>query len=266
VRTAKIPSNYADKWKAQHGGYERFAYKKFNAALKEQIRPVIDHVKHYGGVSATLADMLIKKQPIEDAYRTVYLKIGVLHAASTMRSVNSLGRSLKSGTGFFSEQWNRLMSLFYTTHSAQRISDVTETTRERVRKVLDDSQDLPISQQATYITDTLGAGDFNRNRALMIARTETTTAANYGASLGNESADYETAKQWLAIEDANTRPDHTDADGQVVPNTDFFTVGGYSMYYPGDISAPAKEVCNCRCTAVYVPLLDSLGLPILKNL
>lgn len=264
MRTVSVPADFIDQWKRAHAGYERFAFNKFNAALKEQIRPVSDHVKHYGGISPELAGMLVTKAPMETAYKTVYTRVGTLHAAWTMRRINQLGRSVKSGPGFFSEQWNKLMSLFYTNHSASRVSDVTETTREKIRKVLDDSSDLPISQQATYITDTLGDPDFTRYRALMIARTESTTAANYGASLGNEDADYLTAKQWLAVLDSNTRPNHVDANGQTVANTDYFEVGSSLMYYPGDISAPAAEVVNCRCTLAYVPILSESGVPILK--
>jgi hypothetical protein len=265
LKTAQFDrSAYLTNWKRLHANYERYAYRKFKSALDEQVAPVVKHVKSYGGISQELASLLITKAPMETAYKDVYIKIGVRQAGSVLTFVNRLGKSIKSGPGFFSETWSKLMSVFYQNYSASRISDVTKTTREKVRQVLDDSSDLPISQQASYITDTLNDPEFNRNRALMIARTESTTAANYGAQLGGESADYETAKQWMAVEDSRTRPDHVDADGQVVAMDDTFVVGSVAMMYPGDVSAPANETINCRCSLVVVPLLSASGLPILK--
>lgn len=54
-------------------------------------------------------------------------------------------------------------------------------------------------------------------------------------------------KTWTAIEDAVTRPDHSDADGQTVPVDQPFIVGGYECQYPGDDDLPDEEVINCRC-------------------
>jgi uncharacterized protein with gpF-like domain len=57
-------------------------------------------------------------------------------------------------------------------------------------------------------------------------------------------------KRWLATEDARTRPEHADADGQTVPAHAPFSVGGSAMSYPGDPNAPADLVVNCRCTVI----------------
>jgi uncharacterized protein with gpF-like domain len=265
MRTAKFDTEaYRKTWLVQHAGMERYGYSKFKTALDAQTDPVVSHVKKYGGITKEMADMLVTKAPMETAYKTVYVRVGMQAAANTLRFVNSVA-SKKSLPGFFSEQWRKLMEAFYNDQSASRVSDVTETTREKIRQVLADSQDLPISQQATYITDTLGANDFNRNRALMIARTESTTAANFGALQGGLSSDYETRKQWLAVLDNNTRIDHADANGQTVGMDDTFEVGSSLMQYPGDMSAPANQVCNCRCNLVIVPMLSASGLPILKD-
>lgn len=255
------PVTYADKYKKVHHSYEVYAYPKFKTALDTQIKPVIAHVKAYGGISAELADMLIRKQPLESAYKEVYVNVGSLHASWTLKQINALGK--KSIPQLFSEKWRKLMELFFTNESSTRISDVTETTREKVRKVLADSTDMSISERVTYITDTLDSPDFNRNRALVIARTESTTASNKGASIGNEDADYETNKTWISVLDANTRPDHVDADGQTVGNDESFVVGGYQCMYPGDMSLPANEVIQCRCTLAFIPIIRN-GLPILK--
>jgi hypothetical protein len=254
---------HINDFKRLHGSYELFAYKQLKKALDEQIRPVISHVKAYGGISSELSDMLVQKSPMNEAYKNVYVKVGVRHAGYTRNYINRLGR--KGLLSFLSEKWRQLMSTFFENESATRISDVTETTRERIRQVLSDSQDLPISQQANYIVDTLSDPAFNRNRAMVIARTESTTAANKGAELGNDDADYVTVKRWLSVEDSRTRTTHIEADGQEAGIDGLFIVGGYPCRYPGDISLPVQEVANCRCSVLYIPVLDASGLPVMKR-
>jgi Tfp pilus assembly major pilin PilA len=267
-------TQYARDWKRVHHQAEQQAYPIFKAALDYQVKMVSDFVKAHGSSAlASHLTVLVTPQPIGIAYEKVYKQAGIKGATFTYSKINHIakgksysGFERKDSPGFFSEQWSKLMSLFYHTKAADRVTGVTDTTRDSIRTLLDDSADMPISQQATYITDQLDDPAFTRDRALRIARTETTTAANWGALLGGESSDYEVGKQWLAIEDANTRPDHSDADGQTVAIDETFAVGASQMSYPGDMSAPANEIVNCRCSLVVVPLADVNGLPILKNL
>lgn len=261
--TVKFNSaEYSQAFVRQHSRYERYAYKQFKTALNEQVQPCISHLRTYGSLTDNLIDLLVTRKPIEVAYRTVYIKVGSLHAGWTMKRINAMGR--KSLLSYFSEKWKRLMGAFFENESAELVTDVTDTTRERIKKALADSEALPMSQRADYLENTLDSPDFNRSRSLTIARTETTRAANKGATLGNADADYETDKIWLAVMDANTRPDHVDANGQQVANEEYFVVGGYQCQYPGDAALPAKESVNCRCCLAFVAVSDEFGLPILK--
>jgi hypothetical protein len=101
-----------------------------------------------------------------------------------------------------------------------------------------------------------------KNRARTVARTEVVGAYNGGlhdafTMIVANDPETEWVKRWLATEDARTRPDHVEADGQTVPFASPFIVGGYQMMYPHDPTAPAKEVVNCRC----VELLEAAGEP-----
>lgn len=271
MKTVKYnQAQYRRDWIRLHHSTEQQAYPVFKRALDTQAKAASDFVKHHSvsQLSAHLT-VLVTKQPIQVAYLSVYQKAGIKGAAFTYNHIEKLTKAQKSAEvkdlpGFFSEKWRKLMSLFYNTQAAERVQGVTDTTIERIQKLLDDSQDLPISQQATFITDSLDSPDFNRNRALVIARTETTSAANYGAYLGGSDSDYEVGKQWLSILDQNTRPDHVDANGQLVAMDETFAVGPVEMLYPGDMSAPANEVIQCRCSLVVIPLLSESGVPILK--
>lgn len=58
-------------------------------------------------------------------------------------------------------------------------------------------------------------------------------------------------KLWVTMGDSRVRTIHQVADGQEVPASDPFTVGGERLMYPGDTSlgASAGNVVNCRCSA-----------------
>lgn len=58
-------------------------------------------------------------------------------------------------------------------------------------------------------------------------------------------------KVWNATPDERTRHTHVAADGQVRSVNSRFRVGKAWMMHPGDTSAPAEEVVNCRCWTSY---------------
>lgn len=91
-----------------------------------------------------------------------------------------------------------------------------------------------------------------KSRARTVARTEVVGAYNGGlhdafAMIVHNDPGTPWVKRWLATEDSRTRPDHVEADGQTVPFSQPFVVGGFHMQYPHDPDGPAKEIVNCRC-------------------
>ncbi len=91
-------------------------------------------------------------------------------------------------------------------------------------------------------------------RALTVARTEVISAANAGSLqqvLDAGFTDDECEKEWLATEDAKTRPAHRAADGQRVPITQNFTVDGEGLQFPGAPTGSPGNVINCRCSLAY---------------
>lgn len=266
MRIAKFSRNqYRRDWLVQHRGYERSQYRNFKAALDTQVVAVSRYIKD-GGLATVQSHLglLVNEAPVSAAYEKCYMSIGTKHAAWTYKRIVDIATK-SEGVGFFSHAWYSLMSVFFKDHAGSRITSVTETTRERITTLLADSQDLPISERATYITDQLDSPDFNRNRSLMIARTESTTAAGYGAMIGADNSDYEVGKVWLPVMDSNTRPDHAAMDGSLPVGIDeTFAVGDSDMLYPGDPAGSAREVIQCRCCLAIVPLLSASGVPVLK--
>jgi phage portal protein BeeE len=92
------------------------------------------------------------------------------------------------------------------------------------------------------------------SRARTIARTEVLPAYNATATMaaGHLGPAIVGGSEWVATRDSRTREEHAAADGQVVPMGATFIVGGVSMAYPGDHSAPASLFVNCRCTVAFL--------------
>lgn len=66
-------------------------------------------------------------------------------------------------------------------------------------------------------------------------------------------------KAWVTQGDSRVRPAHRAADGQRVPSSQPFTVGGERLMYPGDTSLGASigNVAGCRCSSV--PDVDAVA-------
>ena len=100
----------------------------------------------------------------------------------------------------------------------------------------------------------------SKARAMAIARTEVTSAAN-SASLEAARMNGAKTKTWVAAHDARTRAAHRLTDRQTVDIDDHYLVpfpfvkgvpsGVFPMEYPGDPQAPPGLVVNCRCTQAY---------------
>lgn len=98
--------------------------------------------------------------------------------------------------------------------------------------------------------------DLSPFRSELIARTETHAAANYAGIESVRDAQQKLGvtmlKQWLPTLDERTRPDHAAMNGSdPIAMDEKFLVGGEEMDRPGDPTASADQVINCRCTLVY---------------
>lgn len=102
-----------------------------------------------------------------------------------------------------------------------------------------------------------------KNRATVVARTETMAAYNWGTldayDVIAEVTDEKLEKVWLATMDHRTRDTHFIADGQRVPLGSPFIVGGFPGMVPGDPSLPPQESIQCRCTFLVVDPGETLG-------
>lgn len=90
-------------------------------------------------------------------------------------------------------------------------------------------------------------------RSLVIARTETVSAANTASLLGAQQSGLIEKKKWITSRDDDVRStpySHRAAEGETVALDDFFRATGEEMQAPATGSIAANNI-NCRCTMIY---------------
>lgn len=97
----------------------------------------------------------------------------------------------------------------------------------------------------------------NRNRAAVIARTETHSAQSFANDTYHrkvsDSFGVQMVKKWVSTADARTRRNHSMMNGETVQmDEDFVMPDGARMGYAGDPRGGASNVINCRCVILYV--------------
>lgn len=288
------PQEQADYWRKyskQNAKMERMAYKAALSAMMVGMRRILASIDSIG-VDDTLlrVDGLFDVTLMQDAYEKLYYEIGVAHKKWTDRDVKE--RILKKkedeeddrirrrpnplttpagvegsfGVGFYNPMWlAKLKQIVNSFDVAQRITSVTDTIRERIKKSIQDSQQkyVTISKIKAALKRDLPA--MFRKRAETIARTEVTYINNIAA----EQSAYETGlklkKVWIHTRDDRTRDAHRNVPMKPINADDKFMVGGVPMTKPGDPAGGLKNVVNCRCSVAYLPaddyadLLDSNG-------
>lgn len=133
------------------------------------------------------------------------------------------------------------------------------TTNSETRKLLSASllEGIRQSENQKQLADRI-KGIFltaRTSRVDLIAQTEAVAIVNSAAEQLYRSEGI-IGKQWWTQEDEKVRMTHAAAHGQVVPIFQRFSVGGSQMRFPGDPSAPMKEIARCRCFVVPRNLME----------
>jgi len=258
-------TKYHRTWLKLHKGYEKYAYPIIKKALDNQIEPVIKMIDEGNfDVLETYLPYVMNTTPIREALFEIYPVIGRSAAEFSYDWITD--RETKA-LSFFNAEWIQEMVDYFLLNAGNKIQGITDTTLKYMRSLLAESANRNLSRrdQAKFIQETLNDPAYNRNRALVIARTESTTAANKGIQVGAESSDYIVEKFWIATLDRRTRRDHMVASYQApIPFNADFKVGVSDMAFPGDARGAADEVINCRCVLGTQAVKDSDGLPVLK--
>ena len=226
------------------------AFTKQNEAVNKAIKIAVEENKDVGTAIENLYNNEMDR-------KLLHTLAGAFFNGLTVGAEHGLELLNKKGVKEISEETRRLFNIWIDTYGLNLAKDIDDTTKKKLRKALSESieegEDLKKRvAKLIEVSDELFAED-KKWRAELIARTESCTTMNAGALelYKSEGIQY---KEWISVQDDRTRDAHLLMDGVVVPVTDKFEVPATSqsegafMEYAGDPSAPAGQVCNCRCT------------------
>jgi HK97 family phage portal protein len=150
---------------------------------------------------------------------------------------------------------------FVESRTIKSLAHIEGTSGKKARRIIKEAiaeaQETGASSRdiASQLEDEFGS--ISTSRANTIARTEMAIASNQGSLEAAKALDIpDLMKEWVSVNDDRTRgtadADHVSVNGQQVPLNEKFSVNpDASMDGPGDPSAPAEQVINCRCSVVY---------------
>jgi hypothetical protein len=242
------------------------AIKTYSPKFKKELQKQVDtycRTQNYNAIS----DKAIKKT-IQQLHLAMGVKMAQISSKVVKRSVKGIYEALEVKSAETDLFAYTILKYLETQGLDQLASDITNTTKEQIRRYLIQSaeQNLTLPESIVLLR---GAG-ITDYRAELIARTETGRAANIGSMVGATSTGLVTVKEWIAAKDNRTRRiprdqfDHLNMDGTKIPMDATFKLqnkkGGFDlMLHPCDSSGSAGDVCNCRCTLGYEAQRDKNG-------
>lgn len=191
------------------------------------------------------------RRALEADYRLIAMHFGnrLLNEAKAYAGPDVIKASLSERLGF-------AVGSFIGRWVATKVTQINRTTESQIRRIIRSGIDegLGVDKIGTNIRTM--AAPMSALRAHIIARTETHTAANFGAQEAAELTGLDMKREWVSSMDDRTRDtgdaDHVAADGQVVGMKEPFQVSGEALMFPGDPSGSAANVINCRCSVVFI--------------
>lgn len=127
-------------------------------------------------------------------------------------------------------------------------NELWETARSELLNGFERGESIP--QLADRLRASAG---MTAKSAVLMGRTKVIEASNAGSLATARAVGIEgMLKEWISTPDVRTRPTHMAADGQRVPLSEKFVVGGYPADFPADPDLPPAESHNCRCAVGYV--------------
>lgn len=234
----------------------------FRSVLNKQFRQLADKIDSTNYSSDTILETMTK-EPIEKAFKYLYLTVGVDFARSAFNGLKSSAKGylIKENEEDMIDEWYEYLLNFVSTRAAKKIVSVAKGSRDiamaiikaTLEQTLDEGLGADATARAIRKNLVKQGVEMNQWRALRIARTEVMSASNIGTHAAAQATNLPMDKYWIATYDNRTRDTHRVMEEQNPrPMEEPFLVGGvWPAECPHDPDLPPEEVINCRCTIAY---------------
>lgn len=218
------------------------------------------------GKDSKLIEFALQKEA--DEFAPILARTMAKHIRFTLEDFGQmvLGEGKSLGLGFETKanlKYDSFVQEYVRRHTATQIKTITSTNERTIKRIVSEwvSEAITEGDSLPDLSNFLEAefSDLSAGSARRIARTEVSMASNNGSLEAVKSLQVPgIVKEWVTADDDRVRdgekggPDHVAANGQEVDLNDKFVVPpDADMDGPGDVSAEAGQVINCRCVLVY---------------
>lgn len=239
-------------------------------ALYAQVKEVAAALRSGGMTDATtVVDKMLVAEGLATPVKELYKLFGAWAAYKTQAQINKSARSkaeTKAGFGLNEELLAQIIRYLTERIFEKVVIPISRTNRDIILNRIIEGQQK--GWGAEKIAAELERSDFSLARARMIVRTESQIAMQYGRETAKKNSRWQTESVWIAANDHRTRHSHRAVDGDRVDEGKRFAVpimkgrvqvGVDMMLGPGDPSASAGNVINCRCSLSTVAKRDENG-------
>lgn len=254
-------------WRAQNKRRQMHA-KTFERDLKEDFRELTSHLAKVKGnpTDSRLTEYALINEA--DKFMPVIQRTIKRHLRYTMDDFGGVILNTAKGLGLVHEskanlKYDSYVKSYTERRSGQAIKSITSTTTKRIRQIVGEwtQEAIQAGDSIPELSKFIEAEfeELTPGMAERIARTEVGVASNNASLEAVKSLEVPNMfKEWVTANDDRVRDgdnggaDHGAMNGAEVALHEKFGVPPDAlMEGPGDDSAPADQVINCRCVLVY---------------
>lgn len=254
---------YRKQWLKWHKDYELWAYRLIRKRLRERTLMIPFESYNQSTLEFYLSDSFFN-----ELYYDIYSSIGIKHGKRVGKHINKQIKQKEFGIDTFTNEFILNLQRYLIQTAGQNIRTVKQTYVDYILQLINQgvSEGRTLPEITTDLTKLIKSRGFYKYQAFRIARTETSTAANYAAFTSSRVSGVAMDKVWLSSQDKRTRRtppdkfDHYHMNEVRVPLEEPFNVDGEKLMFPADQeSGSAENIINCRCTMAQVVRRDKDG-------